>query len=70
MQRRAGAPSLFSRLAGRTQRHIDISLHDGLLSRLTYMATLYGVTERTPQRTGSRHPSVVPYATFRSSDGW
>lgn len=55
---------------GHSQRHIDISLHDGLLSTLTYMATLYDMTERTPQRSGSRHPSVVPYGTFRTSDGW
>ncbi len=62
--------SLFGRRQGRGARTIDISLHDTLISMLGYMATLYDVTGTTPQRTGSRHPSVVPYGTFRTSDGW
>jgi len=62
--------SLFGRGQGRGTRTIDISLHDTLISMLGYMATLYDVTGTTPQRTGSRHPSVVPYGTFQTNDGW
>jgi crotonobetainyl-CoA:carnitine CoA-transferase CaiB-like acyl-CoA transferase len=62
--------TLFGRSRGRGTRTIDLSLHDTLISMLGYMATLYDVTGTTPRRTGSRHPSVVPYGTFRTSDGW
>jgi crotonobetainyl-CoA:carnitine CoA-transferase CaiB-like acyl-CoA transferase len=62
--------SLFGRGQGRGARTIDISLHDTLISMLGYMATLYDVTGITPRRTGSRHPSIVPYGTFRTSNGW
>ena len=62
--------SLFGRSRGSPARTIDLSLHDTLISMLGYMATLYDVTGETPRRTGSRHPSIVPYGTFRTSDGW
>lgn len=62
--------ALMGREKGQGRRRVDISLFDGLLSTLTYMATRYDITGDTPQRTGSRHPSIVPYGTFRTRDGW
>lgn len=62
--------ALMGRKKGQARRHVDISLFDSLLSSLTYMATRYDITGDTPQRTGSRHPSIVPYGTFRTRDGW
>ncbi|HVA37239.1 MAG TPA: CaiB/BaiF CoA-transferase family protein [Candidatus Dormibacteraeota bacterium] len=62
--------ALRGRDRGQPPRHVDVALHDGLVSLLGYMATLYDATGSTPRRTGSRHPSVVPYGTFRTKDGW
>lgn len=62
--------ALFGRSRGNGSRTIDLSLHDTLISMLGYMATLYDVNGTAPQRTGSRHPSIVPYGTFRTRDGW
>lgn len=45
-------------------------LRSTLISMLGYMATLYDVSGTVPRRTGSRHPSIVPYGTFRTRDGW
>jgi formyl-CoA transferase/CoA:oxalate CoA-transferase len=61
---------LWGRERGRRSKPIDIALHDGLISMLGYMATLYDMNGKTPEKTGSRHPSVVPYGTFQTKDGW
>ncbi|MGE0799839.1 MAG: CaiB/BaiF CoA transferase family protein [Lautropia sp.] len=62
--------SLLGRSRGRGERRVDVSLHDGLISQLGYLATLYDVTGRAPERLGSRHPSIVPYGTYRTRDGF
>lgn len=65
---------ILASLAGRNKaqkaRFVDISLHDGLISALGYMATHYDISGSEPQRTGSRHSSIVPYGTYRTRDGW
>lgn len=50
-------------------RHIDISLHDGLIGMLGYLAQLAFVTGEDPQPVGSMHPTLVPYGAFPASDG-
>lgn len=49
--------------------YIDVSILDGQLSWLTYMAQEYFLTGASPQRLGSRHPHIVPYQTFPTTDG-
>jgi formyl-CoA transferase len=49
---------------------IDIGLVDSMVSTLTYQAMIYFATGRSPQRMGSRHPSIVPYECFEASDGF
>jgi len=49
---------------------IDISLLDGMVSTLTYQAMIYFATGQSPQRMGTRHPSIVPYECFETSDGY
>ena len=51
-------------------RLIDISLHDGLLGMLGYLAQLAFVTGADPQPVGSKHPTIVPYGSFPASDGF
>jgi crotonobetainyl-CoA:carnitine CoA-transferase CaiB-like acyl-CoA transferase len=56
------------RATGRGQ-HVDISLLDGQISWLTYVAAGYFATGRTPRRYGSAHPSIVPYQALPTGDG-
>jgi crotonobetainyl-CoA:carnitine CoA-transferase CaiB-like acyl-CoA transferase len=54
---------------GKGQR-VDVALLDGMISTLTYQAMSYFATGRSPQRLGTRHPSIVPYETFATKDGF
>ena len=49
---------------------VDVSLLDGMVSTLTYHALIYLTTGRSPQRAGTRHPSIVPYQSFQTKDGF
>jgi len=48
--------------------YIDLSLHDSIVSWLTYLASYYFATGKEPQRLGSAHPSIVPYQALRYKD--
>ena len=54
---------------GKGQR-VDIALLDGMISTLTYQAESYFATGKSPKRLGTRHPSIVPYETFETRDGF
>ncbi len=54
---------------GEGQR-IDSSLLDGQVATMSYHATGYMATGKEPHRMGSGHPSLVPYQSFQSSDGF
>jgi crotonobetainyl-CoA:carnitine CoA-transferase CaiB-like acyl-CoA transferase len=45
-------------------RFIDVSLMDGLLGLLGYIAQLAFFTGQDPARQGSQHPNLVPYGIF------
>src|SRR5438105_3227793 len=49
---------------GRGQ-HVDVSMLDGQISLLTFHAGSWFATGNIPTRRGNRHPSIVPYETFR-----
>ncbi len=49
---------------------VESSLLDGQVATLSYHATGYLGTGAEPQRMGSGHPSLVPYQSFASSDGY
>ena len=49
---------------------VEASLLDGQVAALSYHATRYLGTGEDPQRMGSGHPSLVPYQSFASSDGY
>ncbi|GAC1341841.1 MAG: CaiB/BaiF CoA-transferase family protein [Candidatus Dormibacteria bacterium] len=48
---------------------VDISLLDGQVSWLTYLASGYFASGEVPRRYGSAHPSIVPYQALRTRDG-
>ncbi len=49
-------------------RFIDVSLMDGLIGMLGYIAQLAFFTGKDPQRQGSQHPNLVPYGIFPAKD--
>ena len=48
---------------------IDISLLDGQIASLTYLAGGYFASGDVPRRYGSAHPSIVPYQALHTGDG-
>lgn len=49
---------------------VDISLLDGSVSWLTYVASGFFASGATPKRYGSAHPTIAPYQAFEASDGF
>lgn len=50
-------------------RLIDVSLMDGLINMLGYLAQLAFFKGEDPKPQGSEHPNLVPYGIFPASDG-
>jgi len=48
---------------------VEVNMMSSLLSLSVYNATRYFITGEPPKRMGTRHPGVVPYGRFSSSDG-
>jgi CoA:oxalate CoA-transferase len=57
-----------ARATGRGQR-VEISLTNGLVSLLAYIATNYFATGQAPERSGNDHPIAAPYGLFPTRDG-
>ncbi len=50
-------------------QYIDIALLDTQIAALVNVVSNYLVSRQPPQRFGNQHPNIVPYQTFRASDG-
>jgi crotonobetainyl-CoA:carnitine CoA-transferase CaiB-like acyl-CoA transferase len=61
--------ALHERNATGKGRYIDISLMDGLIGMLGYIAQLAWFTGEDPRPQGSQHPNLVPYGAFPAKDG-
>jgi len=61
--------ALYERTLTGRGRLIDISLMDGMLGMLGYLAQLAFFTGEDPQPQGSQHPNLVPYGAFPAKDG-
>jgi formyl-CoA transferase len=55
--------------SGRGQR-IDISLLDSQIAWLVNVGSNYLISGEKPIRYGNAHPNIVPYQTFKASDGY
>ena len=53
-----------------TGQWVDISLLDGSVSWLTYVASGYFASGASPRRYGSAHPTIAPYQAFGTADGF
>lgn len=51
-------------------QHVDISMVDGQISLLNYMATMYFLSGKNPHPIGNAHFVHVPYDTFRTRNGY
>lgn len=54
---------------GHGGQHIDISLLDCMVGSLVNQSMNYLVTGQVPQRMGSGHPNIAPYAVYPAADG-
>jgi crotonobetainyl-CoA:carnitine CoA-transferase CaiB-like acyl-CoA transferase len=61
--------ALFARERTRRGQHVDISMLDGVVSLLSYHASIYLTTGATSGRVGNRHATIAPYDTFAAADG-
>ena len=46
--------------------HVDVSMTNGMVSLLAYLASNYFVTGQIPVRTGNDHPIAAPYGLFKT----
>ena len=61
--------ALYERSRTGRGRLLDVSLLDGLIGMLGYLAQLAFFTGEDPQPRGSEHPNLVPYGIFPARDG-
>lgn len=68
----AGAcAALLAREQGKAKgQHIEVSLLQTAISQLGYHLTAYTMAGVVPQRSGSAVWHIVPYQSFRTTDGW
>ena len=62
--------ALFNRGRNGTGMHIDLGMHDILVSLLGYVGQLYFTTGEVPRPVGSGHHHIAPYRAFLASDGY
>ncbi|HEY0219619.1 MAG TPA: CoA transferase [Afipia sp.] len=63
------AALLKRRTTGRGSQ-VDVSMLDAMASLLTFNAGMYFASGKNPERRGNVHPTISPYETFATSDGW
>jgi crotonobetainyl-CoA:carnitine CoA-transferase CaiB-like acyl-CoA transferase len=49
---------------------LDIAMQDSVIALLTYQAGRYFATGVSPRREGNHHPTIAPYGTFPTADGY
>ena len=62
--------ALFHRQNTGKGQYIDISLLESLISMFTFQSQIALSTDATPKRKGNLHPTITPYETFETKDGY
>jgi crotonobetainyl-CoA:carnitine CoA-transferase CaiB-like acyl-CoA transferase len=60
--------ALFARERSGKGQQVDISMLDGVISLLSYHASIYLTTGAESKRVGNRHATIAPYDTFWTAD--
>ena len=61
--------ALYSRDRTKRGQYVDVGMLDGVVSLLTYHASMHLTTATMSQRVGNRHATIAPYDTFSAADG-
>lgn len=61
--------ALYARERTGKGQQVDISMLDGVVSLLSYHASIYLTTGVSSTRVGNRHATIAPYDTFPAADG-
>jgi crotonobetainyl-CoA:carnitine CoA-transferase CaiB-like acyl-CoA transferase len=61
--------ALFARERTGRGQQVDISMLDGVISLLSYHASIYLTSGTESGRVGNRHATIAPYDTFAAADG-
>ena len=61
--------ALFARERTGRGQQVDISMLDGVISLLSYHASIYLTTGAESRRVGNRHATIAPYDTFPTASG-
>ena len=51
-------------------RFIDVAMQDSVMALLTYQGARFFATGEAPGREGNQHPTIVPYGTYATADGF
>ena len=51
-------------------RYIDVAMQDSVMALLTYQAGRFFATGAAPGREGNQHPTIAPYGTYATADGF
>lgn len=62
--------ALQARMTTGEGQYLDIGLFDSQLGWLANVASNYLISGSLPKRYGNAHANIVPYQSFRASDGW
>ena len=61
--------ALYARERTGRGQHVDIGMLDGVISILSYHASIHLTTGLRSGRVGNRHATIAPYDTFTAADG-
>ncbi len=62
--------ALYSRTVSGHGQKVDVALFDSVLATLCFQAQGFLLTGEAPGRLGNRHPSLAPYESFPTADGY
>ncbi|HEX6350876.1 MAG TPA: CoA transferase [Candidatus Dormibacteraeota bacterium] len=62
--------ALYARERSGEGTFIDVAMQDSVMALLTFQGARYFATGQPPGREGNQHPTVAPYGTFETADGF
>lgn len=62
--------ALYERQRTGQGKHVKVAMTEALAALLTFNAGMYFATGESPPRHGNVHPTIAPYQTFETADGW